>query len=499
MGKSSTSRNVLSGFLGWLVPLTCTFFFTPVILHGLGTEAYGLYTLVVSVIGYLASFNFNLGRGITRSISSAKALQRNEEIGEVLSAAFLLYAGIGLLICTGLLFAADWIVGPLLKIAPGFRLSARFSLYLGAAGLLFTLLSQLFAAVPQALQRFDLYSAVLITAGVLSIGGNGMMVWIGFDFPALIAWNVFVSMAACLAYAAITRRLLPAARPTFRIRGSVFGDLLRFGGAVTVYQVAGNALLLFERGWVTRMLGPSALSYFVIPMTIAAHLHAFVASLLQVIFPMASEAKALGDRERLYAIYTHALKYAAGLIGFASLVLFCGSRPLLTLWLGEPFADASGALLKIHAVTFSLIALMIVPWQLADGLGFPRWNAFIAIFWFTVDIPLVYWLTPKWGVQGVAAARLIAVLVSIPIYIPYVERRVFGCILWNFWGRVLALVGLAAGASVLVFDGILRAAPPGWIAIMGSTLVAAVFMGGILWGVGYLDCKEKEWLRRRFG
>ena len=39
MKSVSTSRNVLFGFLGWLLPLGFTVVFTPVIVHGLGVTA----------------------------------------------------------------------------------------------------------------------------------------------------------------------------------------------------------------------------------------------------------------------------------------------------------------------------------------------------------------------------------------------------------------------------------------------------------------------------
>ena len=308
MKSISTSRNVLFGFLGWVLPLGCTVAFTPMIVHGLGPDAYGLYAVIVGVIGYLASMNFNVGRSVTKYISACLPESQARLAGEVLSTSFFLYMFIGVAGAVLLVASADWLVVRVLAIAPVYQSTARLSLYLGAAGLTFTLLAQLLSAAPQALQRFDLYGYVTIGSGVAAITGNGLMVWLGFGFAALIAWNVVVGLFACLAFAAIARRLLPGVRLTVRLRKSLLMELLRFSGAVTIYQVAGNLIVLFERGWITRVLGSAAVTYYVIPMTIAIYIHAFIASLTQVVFPMTSEASAGRDMERVHRTYTHALK-----------------------------------------------------------------------------------------------------------------------------------------------------------------------------------------------
>jgi hypothetical protein len=48
-----SSINMISRVLGYSIPMIITFVTTPLLLHKLGTAAYGLQSLVAVVIGYL--------------------------------------------------------------------------------------------------------------------------------------------------------------------------------------------------------------------------------------------------------------------------------------------------------------------------------------------------------------------------------------------------------------------------------------------------------------
>jgi O-antigen/teichoic acid export membrane protein len=52
MKRNSLLKNTIFGFLSWFLPLGLSFVATPIILHGLGIEKYGLYTLVLGFISY---------------------------------------------------------------------------------------------------------------------------------------------------------------------------------------------------------------------------------------------------------------------------------------------------------------------------------------------------------------------------------------------------------------------------------------------------------------
>jgi O-antigen/teichoic acid export membrane protein len=496
MKSISVSRNVLSGFLAWLLPLGLTFALTPLIVHRLGAEAYGLYALVMGFISY--TFTSSIGRAITRYISAYRAGNQTERIGEVLSSSFVLNLCLSVMSAGALVLATNWLVTRVLNIEPRLQSQARLAFYLVSLGLLFAMLTQVFSAVPQAMQRFDVYSLIATSTGIATIIGNGLLVWTGFGVNSLIAWNVVVTALACAAYFISSRRLLPEARLTLRVKKDLLVGIIRFSGAVTAYQVLGSLLLIFERSWLTRTLGPAAVTYFVVPMTIAIYIHAFIGSLSMMIFPMASEADARQDKDRLYLIYTRALKYIAMLVLFLVITLAVGSHQILSNWMGVDFAQHAAGVLAIQAVVFGVMAMGSVTWQVAEGLGYPGRNALLVLLWVIVAIPLIIWLTPLLGIEGVALARLAGML-SVPVYTLYIERLIFGRCLWEFWGRTGLLLALS-GLGLAILQAILfNKLPAGWLSLLASIAFSGSLFFGALWLAGYLDQDERAWMRRFLG
>jgi O-antigen/teichoic acid export membrane protein len=495
MKSISVSRNVLFGFLSWFLPLGFTFALTPLIVRRLGADAYGLYALVMGFIGY--SFNFSIGRAITKYVSAFRAGNQTERIGEVLSSTFILNLCVSLLSAGALVLMTNWLVTRVLNIAPELQPQARLAFYLASAGLVFTMLSQVFNAVPQAVQRFDVYSLIATSAGIATIVGNAALVWMGFGASELIAWNVATTAFACVAYFVASRRLLPEARLTLQIKRDLLVGIIKFSSAVTAYQIMANLLLLFERSWLTRSLGTAAVTYYVVPVTIAIYIHAFISSLTMMIFPMASEAGARQDTARLQMIYTRAFKYISMFVLFLSITLTVGSRPLLSNWMGAEFAQNSAGVLAVQAVVFGLMALLIVPWQLADGLGFPGRNSFLSLWWLVATVLLAVFLTPRLGIMGMAYSRLIPMLIT-PFYILYVERRAFGRNLWGFWRRVCLSLIVAGGLTGLTEALLFRSLPEGWLWLAISIGMSGLVFWGLLLITRYMDTDEQQWLRRFF-
>jgi O-antigen/teichoic acid export membrane protein len=292
--------------------------------------------------------------------------------------------------------------------------------------------------------------------------------------------------------------MLPGVRLTLTMRGSMLGELLRFSAAVTVYQVAGNVFLLLEKGWIARRLGPAALTYYVVPMTIAVYIHAFITSLTLILFPLASEASAKGDGARLHVIYSRAMKYICVPVVFLVMALVVGGERLLNEWMGPEFARSCEGVLKVHAISFGVLALLIVPWQIADGSGFPGRNAAVSVLWLLIGIPVAALLTPKLGIRGTAFARL-AAMATIPVYMMYIEHRVFGRLLTEMWRRIGLCVPVAGGAAAACLAGMLHLFPGGRATFAGSVAASGLLMTGVLWAMGYLDQDEKKRLLQLVG
>ena len=488
--SKSLPRNAVFGFLSWALPLCLTFVATPLVVRGLGAEEYGLYALIMGFVAY--SFTFGIGRAVTKYVSEYLALNQPERISDVLSATLwlnVLVAVGGALIITA---SANFLVVSIFQIQPEMQVKAIKALYLAAATIFFLMQAQVFSAVVQAVHRFDIFSLITTVTATLSVIGNIILVLLGGDSLELLVWNFAANLFSCLVFFFAARRILPEIHFFLIPSRKMLRLVAIYSGGVVGYQISGNLLLLFERGWITRKLGTESLTFYAVPMLLAFFIHSFVASFSLVLLPLTSETAAVENHDKLLSIYTRATKYILSLVVFLGVSLSITSREFLGLWLGAEFAQRSTKIFVLHIATYSLTALLIVTWQLIEGYGLPSYNAFLSLSFLIVSVPLMIALIEPFGGEGVAAARLLGVL-PIPVFIYTVERRIFKKFLWRFWTENLMKL-LLIGATVAVVEYLaVKNLPHNWFGLIISLITGgAVFLAALL-AIGYLNDEERRW------
>ena len=489
--SKSVAKNVFYGFLTWILPLGLSFLATPVIIETLGDKDYGIYVLVLGFIGY--SFTFSIGRAVTKYIAEYRASGESEKIRDIISATFFLNVAVGLCGVLLICFSANWIVGYVFRI-DGEALNKTVSaLYIAAAIIFLTMLNQVFSAVLQGIHRFDVYSKIFNASSFALLFGNLILAWLGYGLLILLVWNLSIICLTCAVYAVAAKKLLPEFGISFQVKRETLGLVLKYSSGVIGYQILGNLLLLFERGWIIRQLGAESLTYYVVPMTLGLYIHGFISSIIMVIFPLASELK--NDTAKLLNLYTKATKIVCMLVVFVATVLIIGRNDFLLLWVGSNFAEKSSDLLVLHTITFALAAILTVSWQMIEGLGFTNYNFRLFSVCLILTVILMFALTPGYGNYGIAIARLVG-FAAIFFSIFYVESWVFGNIQTKFWLGIIGKLAVAAVFCGIVIKFTISAFPQNWL-----SFISAVGAGGIAYCLfllllNYFSFEEKLLLKR---
>ncbi len=491
-------------FLSWLLPLAMNFVATPLIVHSLGKSEYGIYILIGGFISY--SFTFNIGRAVTKYIAEYRATAQNEKIGEILSATLLINLVVGTF--GGLVFIglARWFAVDLLRVEPALQEKTIIGFYIASVCVWWAMLAQVYSAVLQAIQRFDLFSHTTTVTNFLLVLGNLILALNGFGVNTILAWNAATTAISCLLYYLMSRRLLPEARFTWKFSRETLILVAKYSAGVTAYQIISNLILLFERSWITRVLGAESLTFYSVPMTIGIYLHTFVTSLTLVFFPLTSELYAQNHTETLLNLYLRATKIICALVVFLGLTLAIGSREFLQNWVGSEFAAKSSKVMILQLAVFSLLAVLIVSWQLMEGIGFPGYNALLTVILLVVTITLMIMWTTDYGLVGASWARLLSVAI-VPFSILWVERKIFGQPQWNFWLKItvsLALAGsFSAGAEYVLLKNIptyqafnltLVEKIANWSGLLLSFAVSGIVYVLCLWLTAFANNEEKRWL-----
>jgi len=325
------------------------------------------------------------------------------------------------------------------------------------------------------------------------LAGNIYLALNGYGFLGLLVWNLVISALTCVIVAVISKRLLPEFGINLRLKPEVVKLVLVYSAGIIGYQILANLLMLFERGWITRQLGAENLTYYVVPMLLSFYIHAFVSSIVLVVFPLASELK--NNREKLLRLYTKSTKIVCFFVFFMATTLMIESKLFLTLWLGAEFADKTYLLLIIHTVTFSLVAIQTVSWQMTEGLGYPGYNLIIFVICLIINVLLVVGLTPGYGNIGVAFGRL-AGFGTMFFSIYYVEKWFFQRVQTIFWLKLIGALAVSAVFSAIVEKFIISYFQISWLTFVSATICGGIIYCLILWVLGFITDEEKLLVRR---
>jgi hypothetical protein len=271
------------------------------------------------------------------------------------------------------------------------------------------------------------------------------------------------------------------------MRASIVKLVFAYGTGIIGYQIFGNILLIFERSWITRNLGAENLTYYVVPMSLAIYLHGLIGSLILVVLPAFSELRA--EKELLLNLYLKATKIIFVLTVFLAVNLICASRVFLKIWISQDFSEKTHQILIVHVATFGLIALLSVMWQLAEGLGRPRYNALTSFVWLAIAVPLMIFSVEHWQNLGVATSRLIGVSVTFP-FIFYGEKLFFGAIQWRFWRKLTLTVVPAAGLTAFAEYQIYQRFDADLYTLFGAGTAGAIIYGLVLWKGNLFESEE---------
>ncbi len=489
--SKSIVKNVLYGFSTWLFPLGLSFVTTPVVVRALGHEEYGIYAFVLGFIAY--SFNFNVGRAVTKYIAQYRANNEQDKISQVISATLFINLFVGLFGLLTILLSAKLLVVDILKISAESQERTIYALQISALTIFVLIFSQVFIAVLQGLHRFDIFAKITNFNNILLIAGNLLLALKGYGLLSLLSWNLFITILTAIVSATWARRILPEMSFKFNFGLETLKLVFSYSSSVIAYQILANILLLFERSWITAKLGAESLTFYIVPLMLAVYIHGFIGSLMLVIFPLASELKK--ENDKLLRLYQKATKIVSFIVVFMGTTLIFVRKEFLFLWLGADFAEKSSDLLVLHTITFSLLAISIVAWQMTEGLGYPNYNCYLFMVCFVVSIFGMVLLTPDFGGYGVAVARTIG-FGTIFVSIFYLEKRFFAGVQVKFWLKLAPVLTVSIISAVFAERFVISNLSQKWLSLIFAVGIGGTVYCFVAWLLGFVTADEIALLKR---
>ncbi len=105
--KIRALKNAVSSWASLAVNVAVGFFLSPLILHRLGDDAFGLWILIFSLTGYYGLFDFGIRSSLIRYVSKFQATNDRDQLSRLINTTLFSYG------CLGLLLLVPTVVGGL--------------------------------------------------------------------------------------------------------------------------------------------------------------------------------------------------------------------------------------------------------------------------------------------------------------------------------------------------------------------------------------------------
>ena len=474
-------RGAASHLAGQFVALATSFLLTPFLVHALGADAYGLWVLVGSAFAYGTLLDLGIGGAVVKYVAEDRARGEDAGANALLATSLRIFLALGALVAAAGVAAAHvvprWVdapaaLGPL--VAP---LVVLTGLHIGA-----TLALTPVAVALQGLQRYDLYNAVGVVGTIATAGGMVLVVLAGGGVVGMACTAIVVTAATRWAYHRLARRAAPGLR--FGWRGAsrpAARRLLTFGAASFAYRLGSRLGTRSDEFVIAAFLPVGAIAPYAIARRLAEAAQIVADQFLKVIIPLASELEALGEAERLRALYLHGSRITLGIVVPAAVLLVRYAEAVLTAWVGPAFAGAAG-LAAILAVACLLETSQWAAGAVLEGIARQRVLAVTAMGAGILNVALSIALVRPLGLAGVALATLVAnAIAALGVALPYTLRTLripAGDVVRETWAPAL-VPALPMGAALFAVERLIGATA------IGSAAVAAL-AGGAAYVAAYL-------------
>ena len=453
----------------------------PLLLSHLGSDTYGLYAALTSVVGYFSLLTFGSSLTVPRFVADHAARGESEALSRFVSTYFALYLAVALggivvgLLAAPLLDAALIVPAPLRPaVAPAWRLVVGgWAAGLGA-GFLQALLTGL----------GEVHLSNLAASGrtVLNLACAAAILWAGGRLDALLLGLLGAALLSGVTLFILVRVFHPEIRITPALAGWA---TLRVSGRPAAYyflmQIAALVVMGTDNIVISVFLGVGSVAAYAVAFQLYAMAVAALWSGVDVLLPFFARWGAEEDAARLRSSYVRATKLAfAGTVLLAILLAAYGRRAI-GWWVG-PSLFVGDRVLWV----FCLLLLIATPIHTAAlvlaGLGRHRAPAIGGGIEAAVNLTLSVLLVRPLGVLGVALGTLVAGAVTNGWVAPRAACRELGIGAREYAASVLLpslLPGLLAGAAAWLSSAA-GGTPPG-LPVAGPALVVLLFAVVFWW------------------
>jgi len=396
---SNFLTNVLWSWSGVAVNIFAGFFLSPFLIRRLGTDNFGVWTLVLAMVENYWLLDFGFRNATVKYTAHYRALNQPIEVSRVINTA-LIYSSIVSVIMLGVTFFGQRQIGRLLHSD-----KPIFATLLSIVGVAWSIgiVFNVFGSALEAFQRFDITSRLWIVSTAIRSGLTLAVIFSGYGLRemglVLLVSQLFVHFSSYLYF----RRIFPDLTLSPKLANlATFKEMAAFASHNFAISIASRIIIQSPPLLVSMKLAPRFVAFFSVPQKLLEYPADAIGRVGSVSGTTAAELYATGKWSEIAKLSIWTNRYCAAIYFFLVAYLFVYAKPFLARWLTPEFAENSSALIPILLVGAAATTSQYNSATILVHIGGQKWYSRILMLeaaFFVILVPLAL---SRYGLIGAA-------------------------------------------------------------------------------------------------
>ncbi len=355
-------KNGLYNGVATAIRMTLGVLVVPVLIRLIGLDAYGLWTLVSSVIDIVELAEVGLSVSTTFFISQDLANHDSESMAQTLTVTVGAVLAMATLAAMLLWFSAGAIVGLLAALSDSQQSTATAALRAGVLIVWAQLLQRVCVGIEQAYQKYQILGILIIVQAVVSNLGLLAVAVLGRQVVALVQWQSIINCGILLLHIGFVGWLLHGIN--FRLRWSAARAraIVRYSVLTWLISLSGALFSRADRLVVGALLGVESVGIYGAITTITGKINTLSAVPVQPLLPVLSAMRSNREvnSDRLKQHIQQSLQLNAVIALGMAAVLFVFAPVVMRIMIAEIVTEEYVLVFRLATLIFGLYSVNAV-------------------------------------------------------------------------------------------------------------------------------------------
>jgi O-antigen/teichoic acid export membrane protein len=428
--------NTLSSYVRDIIDTITFLVLIPFIIKTLGTDAFGLWSLIWSFLAFFELADLGFGASVVKYVADARGRQDTGRQQAIVCTLFWIYMALGVIVMGGVA-ASLLFFNQVFDIPADQAASARsVLLIIGARSALYMPLG-MFRGVLVGHQKMKVTNGYKILGGLAYFVSVLLVLGHIPDLRVLAGLNAVMGVLPMFGMLVHVKMTVPdlSLHPR-HFDTSLVRELSSFSLYFSLIQIAGLIATRVDAIVIKLFMPLEMVAIYSIGMRLSGKAEQFCTHLIKALTPVVAELHGGDDQQNIRAVWFRGSKLTIAFATPLLLGLALLAEPLIVMWTGPEFRMAvpvcqwlTGAVMisVIHGNTVNVLSMG----------GRQRFLAFSILGCQVLNLGLSLLFIQFYGITGVAMATFLAYL---PIYVGLIQTRagsVHGQSHWDFYRRAL--------------------------------------------------------------